>query len=307
MEVEFYHLYDLLLVISICLLTKLILKLKNLDMWPFNCCSNHSNSDAIMIVVPKNQDWPGNKELSEIFIQSLDWWDRIKVPHAINYDTKTVDWNQEGSKSCWKRRSPAMMAMLKKDLWKFFPSRSCETMIDWNFRDYDGNTGPMLAVIENDIECVRMLSKIEGIDWNRKNFGCWPRRGVHDHASIHDIPDEEKWCDIDFIYRESPLTWAVKRNFSEIVQILLSLPTLEISVFDFWSTRTCLHKIVKECKLFVSNMMERSCDDITLTPLIFALKKNLREDLITILIMGAKSTDIVDLVLCWKRSTEIET
>ena len=53
--------------------------------------------------------------------------------------------------------------------------------------------------------------------------------------------------------------------------------------------------------------MERSCDDITLTPLIFALEKNLREDLITILIMGAKSTDIVDLVLCWKRSTEIET
>ena len=181
MEVEFYHLYDLLLVISICLLTKLILKLKNLDMWPFNCCSNPSNSDAIMIVVPKNQDWPGNKELSEMFIQSLDWWDRIKLTHAINYDTKTVEWNQEGSKSCWKRRSPAMMAMLKKDLWKFFPSRSCETMIDWNFRDYDGNTGPMLAVIENDIECVRMLSKIEGIDWNRKNFGCWPRRDIHDN------------------------------------------------------------------------------------------------------------------------------
>ena len=182
-----------LIVLTVFLLTKLIpiLKVKIQDL---SCCFRRTTlSDEEE--KPKKKDWPGNKELSDMFLKSYDYWDlRWKVHDSIDYETRTVEWNEPGSR-IWKMRSAAMMAMWKKDLWKFFPSRSCKTMIDWNFRDHDYNTAPMLAVIQNDVECVRMLSKIEGIDWNRHNIGRWPRIGLHDNDSIHDIADYEQCFD----------------------------------------------------------------------------------------------------------------
>ena len=315
MEVNIYGLiislaiaFLLTLLVTSCLylLAKLTRKLINPEMWPFKCCSKTLDTDYNEPQL-KKQDWPGSKELAEMFIQSLDEWDRYKVPHAIDYEKRTVKWNQMGSKCMWKRRSPAMLAMFNKDLWKFFPTRSCETMIDWNFQDHDRNSAPMLAVIENDVECVRMLSKIEGINWNTRNFGCWPRNGVHDNDSIYNITSQSEWYKDDCLHSESPLTWALKRNYSEIVQILLSIPTVDIINRRFYwimMPDAVLNELFKQCKLFVSNMIEKSSDEITVTPLIFALRKNLRSDIIKVLVYGAKNADILDLVLHWKCNTE---
>ena len=105
----------------------------------------------------------------------LSWEFKIAtISASIDWGKRKVNWNKEGYSSN-KGRTAAMLAMFRRDLWKYFPSRSSPEMIDWNIQDNDWNSAPMLAVAENDVECVRMLSKIEGIDWNFRNRGTWPK------------------------------------------------------------------------------------------------------------------------------------
>ena len=65
------------------------------------------------------------------------------------------------------------------------------------------------------------------------------------------------------------------------------------------TTENVLRVIVQKVKDTVSKLMIRTSDDreITKTPIIFALEKNLNENLIKVLVAGAKTQDIVDLVL----------
>ena len=65
------------------------------------------------------------------------------------------------------------------------------------------------------------------------------------------------------------------------------------------ATENVLQVIEQKVKDSVSKMMIRTFDDreITKTPIIFALEKNLNENLIKVLVGGAKTQDIVDLVL----------
>ena len=42
-------------------------------------------------------------------------------------------------------------------------------MVPWNRKDEDGNTVAMLAVTNNNLEYVKMLSKVNDINWTIQN------------------------------------------------------------------------------------------------------------------------------------------
>ena len=76
-----------------------------------------------------------------------------------------------------------------------------------NCRDKEGNTAAMLAVINQQKECVKVLSKIQGIDWN--------------------IAD---------VHGKTPAVTAAQKNFVEILRILVNIP--EVIVWTlYWSYR----------------------------------------------------------------------
>ena len=70
-----------------------------------------------------------------------------------------------------------------------------------------------------------------------------------------------------------------------------------------------LQVIAQEVKTSVSGMMTRISDDreITKTPIIFALENNLNENFVKVLVGGAKTEDIVDLVLYSRSNSSADT
>ena len=70
-----------------------------------------------------------------------------------------------------------------------------------------------------------------------------------------------------------------------------------------------IHNVaVKECKLYVSKMMFRDDDEVetNISQLMFALQTNLSDQIINLLVSGATTQDIVDLVLLARLKSEDE-
>ena len=101
------------------------------------------------------------------------------------------------------------------------------------------------------------------------------------------------------------LTILLMKNCSQnIVMKIINKTDLDVDS-DELENYDVLQRAVRTCKSFVSEMMLRKSIDreITKTPLIFALENNLNKNIIKILISGATSQEIVDLVLSSCSST----
>ena len=140
---------------------------------------------------------------------------------------------------------------------------------DWNWEYDTGFTIPMIAALKENMEFIKFLIKQKNIDWNLKN-----RTGLN------------------------ILSLALKYLSSDLIMMIINVRNLEVNIEDL-SSQKVLARAIKECKSYVSKMMSRKSTDreVTKTPLIFALENSLNKNIVKILVSGATSQEIVDLVL----------
>ena len=79
--------------------------------------------------------------------------------------------------------------------------------IDLNSKDIFGDTALRAAVYYNNLECVKVFRNLEGVHWN-----------------------ETHWDTVGRRYREPALIVAVERRYVDILEILLSVPSLDLKV-----------------------------------------------------------------------------
>ena len=89
--------------------------------------------------------------------------------------------------------------------WTYAVDRLCKAQgIEYNMENNNGETAAILAVNHIQPECVRILSRVPGVDWNIQNLSAG-------------------W---------SPLFFAVSLGHVEIVRTILRIPTINLSLVD---------------------------------------------------------------------------
>ena len=110
---------------------------------------------------------------------------------------------------------------------------------------------------------------------------------------------------------------AAKRGNFETLRILIKHPGLrwdlenkegETALSLVLRNEELLLALLKELKIYVSKLMTKRFDDIevTNTPMIFALENDLSDHIVKILVAGASTQDIVDLVLYSSSSDKVK-
>ena len=178
-------------------------------------------------------------------------------------------------------------------------------MVPWNKKDEDGNTVAMFAVTNNNLEYVKMLSTVNDIDWTIQND-----EGVT--PLIHAVQNDNVECvrilskiRSKFSTKSVATSFiiALERNLPAMIQIIFSMPDLVINERIINKLRQNHQKIheraVDECKKYVSKMIysdvNKEGNNISL--LIFALQNNVNDCFVKLLVSGATTQDILDLVI----------
>ena len=288
---------------------------------------------AAMIAM-KNKNIEVLKILSEV--DSLDWnleddeGQTLVFWYSFRYSTdfdeafnelkniESIDWNHQNKEGFTVSMHAACLR--KGECLKMLSQMK---NINWNLQDSKGCTTAMYAVEGGRRECVQIFSQIEGIDWNLQdedgNTPLLAAARAHETSlkrlknllgrAITIIEDpigtgQAKKIDYNNTALKSAAAWGKVR----ILQMLIQQPGINWDI-ENEEGDTALTLILRNEELFcivfksvkshVSKLMTKKFGDgeITKTPVIFALENDLEEHIVKILVAGARTQDIVDLVL----------
>ena len=222
-----------------------------------------------------------------------------------------IDWNHQN-----KEGHTVSMQAAYYDQVDFQNELIKKENIKWNLQDYNGCTTAIYAVKGGSSKCVQTLSQKEGIDWN-----LYDREGntallLAAKSYENSMAKIKNWLGAKSKIVED----IIEENFTEncafvkIIQILLKKEGIDWKM-ENGNCENALKVVMRNRQLFlvvyndikthVSKLMNSKfyVTEITKTPIIFALENNLEDHIIQILLNGAKSHDIVDLILYSKLYT----
>ena len=192
--------------------------------------------------------------------------------------------------------------------------------VDWNMTEVrEGFTAPMRGVENNSIKSIKILTKLPNIDWNWKNmYGdtaltlALKKKKSKMTNILLNIPELE--VNIEDLKRHKVYNRSVresrkiisscgqrnKKKISPVVYAILN------NKKNFAKILMSTKSAVKECREYVGDRMrmdgltEKEINDST--KLFYSLKMNDPRNIVNLLVSGASTQDIVDLVIHWKSS-----
>ena len=190
-----------------------------------------------------------------------------------------------------------------------------KSAIDWNYKDSMGETVVFACIKYRRFDCLKLLMSVESVDWNISNCsGKTPLMILVEKENkntlylelLRQVPSID-WNYINKFQSEhlncddSVVTLTLNKENQKFFHYLLSLPEIKIDIEHL--KKKCVHrKAVLESIKYVKHMMihDGNNPDINATNvypyLIFALRKNLTEAVISLLVSYMSLWDIVDLV-----------
>ena len=189
--------------------------------------------------------------------------------------------------------------------------------INLNCKGYGEGLNAVMEAIRcrrsENLDCLRILAHVENIDWNAKNF-------LGDNSIIWAVKCGN-YESLDILREKSSIDWNAKNNDcgnwssleialhlrnSELVQVLLSVPLIDINLEDrvyiFGYEKMPIVKyselfLAKECRKFVSQLMSKDENyqpEEFVTELVYALRNNL-DKVACILLASVSTVDILCL------------